>query len=111
MVIRVWMLAFYDGRGKIRNVTIPDTGKCVAVTEILDDVFYKGQNEFCDKCDKDQNLANVSSGDVVEFPEGNYHLVKAMGFKKLSFYQFVSYQKHLSRDERKTILHFVNLGD
>lgn len=78
MKIEVEMLAF--GKGKIRTVTIPDE---VPEKEILGQVFYFGQNDFCTSEDREQRLPSVSVGDVIRLPSGTRYIVRGAGFGAL----------------------------
>lgn len=109
MIVKVHMLSsFHERFDKIRNVKVSDLTN---PTSVLDEVYYKGQNDFADTCDLDQDLPSVSVGDVIEYPDGVYHLIKMVGFRKINSIQFLSYQQHMSLTERQTITHFFALGD
>lgn len=107
MRIRVHMLAFGE-QDKIRNVKVSDL---TYPESILDEVFYKGQNDFADTCDRNQKLRSVSVGYVIEYPDGEFHIVKSVGFKKIGCDQFLTYSKCLDKKEREAVVHFLNLGD
>lgn len=77
MKIEVEMLAF--GNGAIREVDIPDKeteGK--SQEEILDLVFYYGQNDFQPK-----QIQSVSCGDVVRLNDKRFR-VATVGFEEVT---------------------------
>lgn len=84
MIIEVEMLAFGEP-GEVRKVNVPDD-KCLDPENILEAVFYYGQNDF-----QPQNHPSVSAGDVIRWNNEN-HLVAGMGFKKLNDDQLKAYR-------------------
>jgi hypothetical protein len=89
MKFNVHMLAFKGHGGKdfgIRVVDVPDD-KLTGTLEDLEAIFHYGQNDFQNK-----PLPSVSVGDVVEL-DGEYHIVKGSGWKKLTTNQFESFLK------------------
>ena len=78
MKIEVYLTAFArEGEPvKVRPVLIPDE---TPESEMLETVFYLGQNEFqpVDGC------YSVSAGDVVKLPDGSLHRVAMAGFEAL----------------------------
>lgn len=97
MIFEVEMLAF--GRpGEIRKVDVPDEACLVYGWEenpenILESVFYYGQNDF-----QPQEHPSVSAGDVVRWKDENY-LVAGMGFRKLTNEQLETYRS-LDQNDR-----------
>ena len=77
MVIEVEMLAF-GKPGEIRNVQLPDQDASLPVEELLESVFYWGQNDF-------QSLPHpsVTAGDVVRIGSDRY-LCCGVGWQKLT---------------------------
>lgn len=93
MIIEVEMLAFGQP-GEVRKVNVPDD-KCLNTDpeNILEAVFYYGQNDF-----QPQNHPSVSAGDVIRWNNEN-HLVAGMGFKKLTDEQLNEYRS-LDQNDR-----------
>lgn len=85
MKINVFMLAFHEDI--VRVVEISDNSK-----NILDDVFYWGQNDF-----QPQNgICSVSVGDVIE--HNGLHIILPIGFKEITPAQLAEYKKVPRRD-------------
>jgi hypothetical protein len=89
-VYRVHMLAFSDNPGEIREVTVPEGSlpqdKNDLAGNVLDQVFYWGQNDF-------QPLPHpsVSKGDVIELEPGKLFMVCSFGFREITVEQFLAY--------------------
>ena len=79
MQIKVHMRAFMD-KGNIRMVEVPDADlKNASQDTLLNFVFVNGQNEI-----QSQKMPSVSMGDIVELPDGTYHLIAGVGFKSIT---------------------------
>jgi hypothetical protein len=76
MIIEVEMLAF-GNPGEVRPVEIPNQDVSLPVNELLEVVFYWGQNDF-----QPQQHPSVSAGDVVRIGDDRY-LCRGVGWKKL----------------------------
>lgn len=88
------MLAFEDG--KIRVVDVPDDEvKGRSDNDILERIFYWGQNEFAP-----QPICSVSVGDVVEYND-KFFLVQGAGWKELSEVEMDNYKKFDRNDRIK----------
>jgi len=86
MIIPVHMFAFSDTRDQVRPVEIDDKWQSSSsTTEVLDEIFKKGQNDF-----QPRPFPSVSVGDVIEYEiaEGKYWMVLPIGFKKLTQKEF-----------------------
>jgi hypothetical protein len=97
MIVAVHMLAFRD-RGTIREVEVSDGfGYSSSVSEILQEVYKMGQNEF-----QQRDCPSVSCGDVIEFEAGEekYWQVKACGFKGLTQEEFEELPGHFVNSDR-----------
>ncbi len=100
MKYRVEMLAFEDARGTagFREVDVPDEEfssiASKSVNELLERIFYWGQNDFQPK-----PFPSVSVGDVVHLTtvggHTRYFLVSGVGFTELTA---ESYQKYKAMD-------------
>lgn len=76
MIVEVEMRAF--GGGKIRPVEIPDEYKDIPDEEVLDIVFYWGQNDF-----QPLPYPSVSVGDVVRL-NGSLYACRSTGWEKIN---------------------------
>ena len=83
MLVQVKLFRF--GNGKSRTVQIPSING--SKTEILNEVFHYGQNDF-----QPQDLPSVSVGDVILIG-GEKHLVKGFGFEPISDEDFNTLEK------------------
>lgn len=97
--VNVHMLAFMDvkedGNHHIRPVQIPlKAWKPHNLDAVLGATFHYGQNEF-----QPLPCYSVSVGDVIEYPAGEYHVVRGLGFRKLTPEEFDVY-KAMPRRER-----------
>jgi hypothetical protein len=87
MKIKVHMLAFEDA-GTIREVTLPDDLVVSGEGELLEKVFYFGQNDFA--IGPELNTAcSVSVGDVVELSDRRLFVVAPCGFKQITTEQLI----------------------
>ena len=78
------MLAFSE-RGTIRAVDIPSRyDKITETAQVLELIFYYGQNDFQKK-----NFPSVSVGDVAEI-DGEYHLCCNIGWERVSKEEFLN---------------------
>lgn len=91
--IPVLMLAFSDETDDFRLVDVPDEEVDGAtLAEILERVFYWGQNDFQPK-----QKCSVSCGDVIQWDGENY-LVCSIGFRKMTPDQMSEYKAIVRRD-------------
>ena len=81
MFVRVYMFAFDNG--KIRNVFIPDEALPGNDTELLELVFYYGQNDFAVGPEKN-TTCSLSVDDVVELADGTLYRVASMGWEMIN---------------------------
>lgn len=81
MFIEVEMLAF-GKPGEVRTVEIPDKDASLPVHDLLEVVFYWGQNDF-----QPQNHPSVSAGDVVRIGNDKW-LCSGVGWKLLDEAQY-----------------------
>lgn len=86
MKIRVHLLA-YDHKERIRHVTVPDivAAKCRTEEDVLNAVFYYGQNDF-----QPLPMPSVSAGDVVFLGEKIYR-IDDVGFSEMSKGEYINY--------------------
>jgi hypothetical protein len=75
--------------GTIRVVTVPRSAirehiKNKQTFEILEKVFYYGQNDF-----QPQELPSVSAGDVIRFKDERF-MVLSLGFRKLKENEYIN---------------------
>lgn len=75
-IVEVEMRAF-GKPGEIRKVELPDKDSGLPVDQLLESVFYWGQNDF-----QPQEHPSVSSGDVVRIGSERY-LCCTIGWEKL----------------------------
>jgi len=66
MQVKVLMLAF-EREGVVRLVDVPDDEITDDPMEVMERVFYWGQNDF-----QPQNICSVSMGDIAEY-QGKYY--------------------------------------
>ena len=92
MIVDVHMLAFYENKGTIRHVEIPDYKDERDKQDILDLVFQYGQNDF-----QPQNIYSVSVGDVIELDD-EYWMVAPLGFKEITKEKFDSLEGNASQN-------------
>lgn len=95
MIVQVEALGFGE-KGTFRPVKI-DEAKYSDIDEILDAVFYWGQNDF----QPSNEHYSVSVGDVI-WLNGGYWMVKGIGFKKLDEAEYIGYS-NLPQQERYAI--------
>lgn len=79
MQIKVHMLAFSETSDVVRMVTIPEA---TLPDDILEKVFYYGQNEFAIGLEKNTTYS-VSVGDVVEL-DGRLFICKNEGWGRIT---------------------------
>lgn len=89
---KVHMLAFAK-EDTVRTVEIPEDKMEADVETTLDLIFEYGQNDFQPK-----RCPSVSMGDVIELHDGSFHLVVAVGFKKISPDELATYRSMPRRD-------------
>jgi len=65
--------------GKVRTVEVPYSELMGDVDYDLNKIFHYGQNDFQPK-----DSASVSVGDIIEWTNGDKHIVCGMGFEKLT---------------------------
>ena len=87
MKVKTHLLAFKED--KIRMVEIPDE---TGVSDILDQTFVYGQNDF-----QPQRMPSLSVGDVIELKD-EYHLIRSVDFRKITSSEFESYKAIPMRD-------------
>jgi hypothetical protein len=75
------MFAFDNG--KIRNVFIPDEALPANNVELLDLVFYYGQNDFAVGPEKN-TTCSLSVNDVIELPDGTLCRIVSVGWEILN---------------------------
>lgn len=95
---KVRMLAF-GKPGEVREVDVPDDGKCRHVDDHLNLVYHYGQNDFQPK-----QHPSVSVGDVIEFAPGQLYIVCRAGFRLLTDKELAEYEAMDRRDR-----HFCDL--
>jgi len=100
MQVKVHMLAFAEDT--IREVTIPEK-KGISESELLESVFYYGQNDFAIGPEKN-TTCSVSAGDVVELADGRLFVTALVGFKPINAKQ-LEWLKAMPRRDR----HFCTL--
>ena len=90
MLIKTHLLAFEEDR--IRMVEIDDGFKAsISVTDVLEEVFKMGQNDF-----QPQEMPSLSVGDVVELDETcykKYWLIMSAGWKNLTEEEYEAYKQ------------------
>lgn len=86
MLIKVHMLAFGQP-GEIREVDVPGKLEDYDLPNLLETVFYLGQNDF-----QPQPHPSVSAGDVIDFENGTYWVVKFVGFINVNQATFDEYK-------------------
>jgi hypothetical protein len=91
MKFQVEMLAFGNW-GEIREVEVPDHLVINDTTEMLETVFYYGQNDF-----QPVQHPSVSMGDVIRMGNDRY-LVCHMGFRQLTPVEYACYTRLAQRD-------------
>lgn len=84
MIVKVQMRAFCKD-GTYREVEIPEDGKQVTLSQLLDLVYKYGQNDFQPK-----QCPSVSVGDVIEIGDGLF-VVCAAGFHRFTPEEFANY--------------------
>ena len=89
----VHMLAF-EPKGTIRTVNVPEDISGLSQDDILELIFYWGQNDF-----QSQQCHSVSVGDVIEL-DGKFFLVSGVGFQELSATEFEKYDGNLDEQSR-----------
>lgn len=103
MIYKVQMLAFMDpdanGQPLIREVNVPDAEVTDNLSELLERIFYYGQNDFQPVADR----CSVSVGDVAEVNDKLF-IVKAIGWGLITPEQLEAF-KQLDRRDR----HFSEL--
>lgn len=80
MKYKVYMLAFEQG--KIREVEVPEAEVSASTEDLLERIFYWGQNDF-----QPQKICSVSTGDVAEV-NGEFWQVRGVGWKRMSKEEF-----------------------
>lgn len=92
------MLAFEDD-GVVRQVEVPDDKVILTKShiELLELIFYYGQNDF-----QPQQVCSVSMGDVVELDDKIYRC-EAVGWKEITPEQLKEYE---ALDRRDRVLSF-----
>jgi hypothetical protein len=113
--IPVRMLCYTHGDTTVRPVEIPDDVE-VTRENVLDRVFFYGQNDFAEGPNAEklkQTICSVSVGDVVELPDafggGNY-IVAPFGFVKLTDEQYEAYRLTPRRDRFEAVYNIAELA-
>ena len=96
------MLAHMDGH-KIRPVLIPDDERGETPQATLSRAFYYGQNDF----QPSREHCSVIAGDVLDIGDGSLHLVRYVGFRKLTAEEFAAY---LATPRQDRLFHDLLLG-
>jgi len=98
LTYKVHMLAFEDTE-KVREVDIPENEVYACnkdVFQLLERVFYYGQNDFQPK-----PICSVSMGDVAEI-DGKFYLCMGCGWEEITDTQLENYRK-VPREERSLL--------
>jgi len=64
----------------------------------LSQIFYFGQNDFCEDRSLTQSIPSVSAGDVVEFSDGEFWMYRNVGYAELTPALFEHYRQLPRRD-------------
>lgn len=94
--VSVHMLAFDEHNNVVRPVDVPESRLTGKLVDILDAVYYFGQNEFQPK----RLYCSVSAGDVIEWEGSHYMVCRPGGFRKLTPEELESYKAEPRRDRQ-----------
>ena len=79
MKITAYLLAFgTETPIPTRTITVPSEEASDDPNQLLESVFYYGQNDF-----QPQPVRSLSVGDVVKLPDGSLHRVLGIGWEHL----------------------------
>ena len=102
MIVNVRMLAFMDG--ELRPVDVPDAQVRSDTHQMLEQVYYFGQNDF----QPVPKRCSVSIGDVALL-NGKFYIVRTCGWAEISPRDLEAYEKLDVRDRGWS--EYVGRGD